>query len=142
MPIKKAKQVVVPEPKLKWEVGTEPIRMAVFENYRAVIQSTPRKSYHWTITRLTIGSGRGKIEEIHFRSVTGPLPNFKETFPDEGYLDMYQVMKALRVVKFNGMLVPDHVPPLVGDSGIRRAGTAYAIAAIRALLRRANEEVG
>ena len=86
--------------------------------------------------------GRGKIEEIHFRSVTGPLPNFKETFPDEGYLDMYQVMKALRVVKFNGMLVPDHVPPLVGDSGIRRAGTAYAIAAIRALLRRANEEVG
>jgi hypothetical protein len=31
---------------------------------------------------------------------------------------------------------------LVGDSGMRRAGTAYAIAAIRALLRRANEEVG
>lgn len=86
--------------------------------------------------------GRGKIEEIHFRSVTGPLPNFIETFPDEGYLDMYQVMKALRVVKFNGMLVPDHIPQLVGDSGMRRAGTAYAIAAIRALLRRANEEVG
>jgi mannonate dehydratase len=86
--------------------------------------------------------GRGKIEEIHFRSVTSPLPNFKETFPDEGYLDMYQVMKALRVVKFNGMLVPDHIPQLVGDSGMRRAGTAYAIAAIRALLRRANEEVG
>lgn len=86
--------------------------------------------------------GRGKIEEIHFRSVTSPLPNFKETFPDEGYLDMYQVMKALRVVKFNGMLVPDHIPQLVGDSGIRRAGTAYSIASIRALLRRANEEVG
>lgn len=86
--------------------------------------------------------GRGKIEEIHFRSVTGPLPNFVETFPDEGYLDMYEVMKALRKVKFNGMLVPDHIPQLVGDSGMRRAGTAYAIAAIRALLRRANEEVG
>jgi mannonate dehydratase len=86
--------------------------------------------------------GRGKIEEIHFRSVTSPLPSFIETFPDEGYLDMYAVMKALRQVKFNGMLVPDHIPQLVGDSGMRRAGTAYAIAAIRALLRRANEEVG
>jgi len=52
----------VPEPKLKWEVGHEPIRMAVFENYRAVIQSTPRKTYRWTITRLTTGEGRGKIE--------------------------------------------------------------------------------
>ncbi len=86
--------------------------------------------------------GRGKIEEIHFRSVTSPLPSFIETFPDEGYLDMYEVMKALRQVKFHGMLVPDHIPQLVGDSGMRRAGTAYAVAAIRALLRRANEEVG
>ena len=86
--------------------------------------------------------GRNKIQEIHFRSVTGPLPHFVETFPDEGYLDMYQVMKALRQVRFNGMMVPDHVPALVGDKDIHRAGTAYCIAYMRALLRRANEEVG
>lgn len=85
---------------------------------------------------------RGKIFEIHFRSVTGPLPNFVETFPDEGYMDMYQVMKALRQARFDGMMVPDHVPALVGDKGINRAGTAYCIAYMRALLRRANEEVG
>ena len=86
--------------------------------------------------------GRNKILEIHFRSVTGPLPHFVETFPDEGYMDMYQVMKALREVRFDGMMVPDHVPALVGDKGINRAGTAYCIAHMRALLRRANEEVG
>jgi len=45
-------------------------------------------------------------------------------------------------VRFNGTVVPDHVPGLVGDQGIRRAGTAYCIAYMRALLRRANEEVG
>lgn len=86
--------------------------------------------------------GRGKILGIHFRSVTGPLPEFVETFPDEGYMDMYQVMKALRKVRYGGTVVPDHVPELTGDEGIRRAGTAYCIAYMRALLRRANEEVG
>ena len=86
--------------------------------------------------------GRGKIFEVHFRNVTGPLPRFVETFPDDGYLDMYQVMKALRQVSFSGAAEPDHVPRLAGDSGLMRAGTAYCIAYMRALLRRANEEVG
>jgi mannonate dehydratase len=86
--------------------------------------------------------GRGKIHEVHFRNVTGPLPRFAETFPDDGYMDMYQVMKALRQVKFQGAAEPDHVPDLVGDTGMRRAGSAYIIAYMKALLRRANEEVG
>ncbi len=86
--------------------------------------------------------GRGKIVDVHFRNVTSPLPTFTETFPDDGYMDMYQIMKALRKVRFSGSAVPDHVPELSGDSGIRRAGTAYCIASMRALLRRANEEVG
>jgi mannonate dehydratase len=86
--------------------------------------------------------GRGKIIDVHFRNVSSPLPHFVETFPDDGYQDMYRVMKTLREVRFSGSAVPDHVPQLVGDQGIRRAGTAYCIASMRALLRRANEEVG
>ena len=86
--------------------------------------------------------GRGKIFEVHFRNVTGPLPHFAETFPDDGYVDMYQVMRALREVGFSGAVEPDHVPRLLGDDGVLRAGTAYCIAYMRALLRRANEEVG
>ncbi len=86
--------------------------------------------------------GRGKIFGVHFRNVSSPLPHFVETFPDDGYLDMYQVMKTLREVRFQGTVVPDHIPQLTGDEGIRRAGTAYCIAYMRALLRRANQEVG
>ena len=85
---------------------------------------------------------RGKLIEVHFRNVTSPLPHFAETFPDDGYMDMYQVMKALREVRFTGAAEPDHVPELIGESGMRRAGTAYIIAYMRSLLRRANEEVG
>lgn len=85
--------------------------------------------------------GRGKIFEVHFRNVSGPLPHFVETFPDDGYMDMYQVMKALREVRFTGAVEPDHVPKLAGDTGLLRAGTAYCIVYMRALLRRANEEI-
>ncbi|HEU0120014.1 MAG TPA: mannonate dehydratase [Bryobacteraceae bacterium] len=86
--------------------------------------------------------GRGKIVDVHFRNVSSPLPRFHETFPEDGYMDMYAVMKALRKVRFNGSIVPDHVPELAGDTGMRRAGVAYCIAQMRGLLRRANEEVG
>ena len=86
--------------------------------------------------------GRGKIFEVHFRNVSSPMPHFVETFPDDGYMDMYQVMKALREVHFPGAAEPDHVPKLTGDTGLLRAGTAYCIAYMRSLLRRANAEVG
>jgi mannonate dehydratase len=86
--------------------------------------------------------GRGRIFDVHFRNVSGPLPHFVETFPDDGYLDMYQVMKSLREVGFAGAVEPDHIPLMAGDKGIRPAGDAYCIAYMRALLRRANAEVG
>ena len=80
---------------------------------------------------------RGKIFKIHFRNVNAPLPHFVETFVDDGYMDMYKVMRALREVNYNGALIPDHIPEMIGGS---RAGTAYSIAYMKALLKRANEE--
>jgi len=85
---------------------------------------------------------RGKIHVVHFRNVSSPLPRFHETFPDDGYLDMYQVMKTLREVGFTGCAVPDHIPRLAGDDPLQRAGLAYCIASMRGMLRRANEEAG
>jgi mannonate dehydratase len=86
--------------------------------------------------------GRSKIQAVHFRNVSSPLPRFHETFMDDGYLDMYGIVKALRQVRFSGSMVPDHIPALAGDRGINRGGTAYCITYMRSLLRRANEEVG
>ena len=63
------------------------------------------------------------------------------TFNEPNML-MYQAMKALRKVRYTGAVMPDHIPQLAGDDGFRRAGLAYCIAYMRALLRRANEEVG
>ena len=85
--------------------------------------------------------GRGKIIDVHFRNVSSPLPAFHETFQDDGYMDMYEVMKAFRQVKCTASLIPDHYPSIVNDQGHRIADT-YSIAYMRALLRRANAEVG
>jgi mannonate dehydratase len=82
--------------------------------------------------------GQGKIFKVHYRNVDQPLPHFIETFVDDGYFDMYDAMKALAEVGYDGTLIPDHIPQMGGDG---RLGTAYTIAYMRALQKRAEEEV-
>jgi mannonate dehydratase len=56
--------------------------------------------------------GGKKIFKIHFRNVSAPLPHFTETMIDDGYYDMNKIMRALVDVKFEGIVIPDHVPGL------------------------------
>ncbi len=79
---------------------------------------------------------QGKLFKIHFRNVNAPLPHFVETFVDDGYMEMYRVMKALREVNFDGAVIADHVPAMVGG----RTGTAFTVAYMKALLERVNAE--
>jgi mannonate dehydratase len=81
--------------------------------------------------------GARKIWKIHFRNVTAPLPHFVETFMDNGYYDMYKIMKALRDVNFDGIVILDHSPRMVGGNYTQ---TAYGFAYMRALLNRVNAE--
>ncbi len=85
---------------------------------------------------------QGKIFDVDLRNVSSTLPVFQEALPDDGILDLYQVVKALRQAGYSGPMVPDHLPQLAGDGRSRRAATAYCIASMRAMLRRANEEAG
>jgi mannonate dehydratase len=80
---------------------------------------------------------QGKLWKVHFRNVNAPLPHFVETFIDNGYYDMYKVMKALTEVDFRGVVIADHVPAMVGG---RMVGWAYSIGYLKALLSRANAE--
>ncbi len=80
--------------------------------------------------------GAKRVFKVHFRNVSSPLPKFKETFIDNGYLDMYQVMKALKGVGFQGIVIPDHVP----GGGYPQANNAYTIGYMKALRDRVNAE--
>src|SRR3989442_10674008 len=59
--------------------------------------------------------GMKTLFKIPFRSVSAPLPHFTETMIDDGYYDMSKIMRALVEVKFDGIVIPDHVPGLGSD---------------------------
>jgi mannonate dehydratase len=78
-----------------------------------------------------------KIFFVHFRDVRGTPENFVETFHDEGKTDMVACMKAYKDIGFNGVLRPDHVPTMEGDSnkdaGYSSIGRLFAIGYIKGL---------
>ncbi|HEY7031723.1 MAG TPA: mannonate dehydratase [Thermomicrobiales bacterium] len=82
---------------------------------------------------------RQKLFKVHFRNVDAPLPHFVETFVDDGYGDMYAIMRALQDVGFRGVAIPDHIP-LMGDDP--RLGTAFTIGYMKALRDRVQAEGG
>ena len=72
------------------------------------------------------------ISPVQFKN-----PQFVETLMDDGYAPMYPIMRALREVGFDGVVIADHVPRMVGGG---RAGAAYSVGYMRALIERANGE--
>ncbi len=77
------------------------------------------------------------ISFVHFRDVKGVPTRFEETWHDAGKTDMLACMKAYRDIDFDGVLRPDHVPTVEGDSndnaGYSAFGRLYAIGYIRGL---------
>lgn len=75
---------------------------------------------------------QGKLFKVHLRNVTEPLPKgFVETYLDAGYMDMLAVIQALDEVGFDGAIISDHLPQMVGG---RRAAEAYSVGYMRALV--------
>jgi len=97
---------------------------------------------------------QNKLFKIHFRNVDKPLPHFKETFLDDGYMDMYKIIRVLKEVNFDGIIIPDHNPTMgsLDDRGSEsnhyeskygvenRTATAFAIGYMKALVERVEDE--
>jgi mannonate dehydratase len=80
---------------------------------------------------------QGKISFVHFRDVRGNVEKFEETWHDAGRTNLLECMKAYKAIDFNGVLRPDHVPTVAGDTntnaGYSAFGRLYAIGYIRGL---------
>ena len=81
---------------------------------------------------------RGKIFNVHFRNIRGRFLDFRETFPDDGDIDMIRAMRTYREVGYDGMLMPDHMPRIEGDEQGRQA-FAFGFGYIRALIQLVNQ---
>ncbi|HEY7498288.1 MAG TPA: mannonate dehydratase [Vicinamibacterales bacterium] len=76
---------------------------------------------------------RKKIFNVHFRNIAGGFLNFRETFIDDGDVDMLKAMRVYKEVGYDGMMMPDHVPSIEGDAG-NAQGFAFALGYIKALI--------
>jgi mannonate dehydratase len=78
-------------------------------------------------------SRQGKLAYVHFRNVKGKVPNYRETFLDDGDIDMLRILKTLKANAFSGVLIPDHTPQMTCDAPWH-AGMAFALGYMRGAL--------
>jgi mannonate dehydratase len=75
---------------------------------------------------------RGKIFNVHFRNIEGGFLDFRETFIDNGSVDMLRAMRTYKEVGYDGMIMPDHVPRIEGVDSM--TGFVFAYGYIKALI--------
>lgn len=78
-------------------------------------------------------SRRGAVAYVHLRNVRGKVPRYRETFIDEGDVDILRVLRILKRNGFDGVIIPDHTPQM-SCAAPWHAGMAHALGYIRGLL--------
>lgn len=91
---------------------------------------------------------RGKVFEVHFRNVTAPLDSdysgyFEECLAQDGYADMYEIMKQFIRSGYNGAIFCDHSHRSVNSELLgSKTNMATSNAYIMGLINAARNEVG
>ena len=78
-------------------------------------------------------TSQGKIAYVHLRNVVGKLPQYYETFIDDGDVDMVRALRLYHKHGFDGILIPDHSPQMSCDAPWH-AGMAYALGWMRGVI--------
>jgi len=85
---------------------------------------------------------RDDIVFVHFRDVVGTVPQFHETFVDEGNFDTIEAVRTLHDVGFDGVVVPDHVPAMEGDTDWRHRARGFTVGYLRGVVETVRDERG
>lgn len=89
---------------------------------------------HDVITKL-----KDKIFFVHFRNTTGNKYDFRETFHDNGEINMPDMIKLYNSLNINVPIRVDHVPIMAGETvenvaGYTALGRLYAIGYLKGIL--------
>ncbi len=90
---------------------------------------------------VDVYSRQGKLAYVHLRNVRDKVPRYRETFIDDGAVDILRVLRVLKKNNFTGVLIPDHAPQM-SCAAPWHAGMAYALGYMRAGLQLVNGERG
>lgn len=77
---------------------------------------------------------RDQIVFVHFRDVAGTVPEFNETFVDQGNFETVEAVRTLDDVGFEGAVIPDHVPKMEGDDDWRHRARGFTIGYLRGVV--------
>jgi mannonate dehydratase len=78
-------------------------------------------------------SRQDRVAYVHLRNVHGKAPFYKETFIDEGDVDIFRVLQILKKNDFQGVIIPDHAPQMTCPAPWH-SGMAYALGYLRAAM--------
>jgi mannonate dehydratase len=78
-------------------------------------------------------SRQGKVAYVHLRNVRGKVPHYRETFIDDGEIDVPRVLRILQQNNFDGVVIPDHAPQMA-CAAPWHAGMAFALGYLRAAM--------
>ena len=76
-------------------------------------------------------SRQHRLGYVHLRNVRDKAPHYKETFIDDGVVDVLRVLAILRRNGFEGVIIPDHAPQM-SCAAPWHAGMAYALGYLKA----------
>lgn len=82
-------------------------------------------------------SRQGKLAYVHLRNVAGKVPHYRETFIDEGDVDMIRILAILRRNHYDGVIIPDHAPQM-SCAAPWHAGMAHTLGFMLGALARLN----
>lgn len=79
-------------------------------------------------------SRQNRVGYVHLRNIAGKAPHYRETFIDDGDVDVVRVLQILHRNGFKGVVIPDHTPQMA-CAAPWHAGMAYALGYLRAALK-------
>ena len=83
----------------------------------------------------------GSLVEVHFRNVSAPMPVFEEVLSEDGYANMYEIMKQFVRCGFDGYISVDHGFLGYPEMGGELSSLAYATGHMKGLMHAAQQEL-
>jgi mannonate dehydratase len=76
-------------------------------------------------------SRQQRLGYVHLRNVRNKVPHYRETFIDDGEVDILRVLMILQRNGFTGVIIPDHAPQM-SCAAPWHAGMAFALGYLKA----------
>ena len=123
-------------------ISVENIKKAIYDIYPSEMLGLTMCQANFYImgadVEKTIEEFAEKIFFVHFRNTTGTLKKFRETFHDNGDLDMGKLLRLYTKLGIDVPIRVDHVPTMKGENakvaGYASMGRLFAIGYLKGLL--------